>query len=99
MITIMNNLFKVLNSISLEEGTINSNNRDHKGESGKNLMYKTPATREELDEIAERFGAGSHMLVQFAVQYGAMIAYEEALSEIYSVRTFVELLKDLDPEG
>jgi hypothetical protein len=99
MITIMNNLFKVLNSLNLAVGTIKSNISHLDGTSGRNLMFKTPESMEELSELADRHEPGARMLMQFALQYGKMVAYQEALEEVRRVHTFVELLKDLDPEG
>jgi hypothetical protein len=98
MITIMNNLFKVLNSLNLAVGTINSNIKDLNGTSGKNLMFKTPESMEELSELADRHEPGARMLMQFALQYGKMVAYQEALEELRRVHTFVKLMNDLNPE-
>lgn len=61
-------------------------------------MFKTPKSMEELSELADRHEPGARMLMQFALQYGKMIAYEEALEEVRRVHTFVKLMDDLNQE-
>ena len=97
MITIMNNLFDIVNSMNQATGHINSNIKDLKGTSGKNPMFKTPESIEELSELADRHEPGARMLMQFALQYGKMVAYEESLEKLKECRDEVKAMMEADP--
>ena len=96
MITIMNYLFDIVNSMNQVAGHINSNIKDLNGTSGRNLMFKTPESMEQLSELADRHEPGARMLMQFALQYGKMVAYQECLDKVKECRKEVKAMMEQD---
>ena len=86
----MNNLFDIVNSMNQVAGHINSNIKDLNGTSGRNLVFRTPESIQELSELADRHEPGARMLMQFALQYGKMVAYEECLEKVKECRKEVK---------